>query len=121
MFLQSQNFTPKFEEKLRRAWSIWTVATEVWPAQVVLSSRLLLDFFFFIVVVVVVLSLWSLSFFFVFAAALNQAATERPFQGKTVNGYSGNTKAEGTWVSAVSGVPLFSSDTKYDSGTGWPR
>lgn len=50
-----------------------------------------------------------------------QAGTERPFQGKTVNGYSGNTKAEGTWVSAVSGVPLFSSDAKYDSGTGWPR
>ncbi|CAM9781759.1 unnamed protein product [Ascophyllum nodosum] len=51
---------------------------------------------------------------------LTKAGTERPFQGKTVNGYSGATKAEGTWVSAVSGVPLFSSSTKYDSGTGWP-
>ncbi|CAM9118855.1 unnamed protein product [Ectocarpus sp. 4 AP-2014] len=51
---------------------------------------------------------------------LTQAGTERPFQGKTVNGYNGGIKAEGTWVSAVSGVPLFSSDTKYDSGTGWP-
>eukprot|EP00903_Cladosiphon_okamuranus_P012509 g11713.t1 len=51
---------------------------------------------------------------------LTQAGTERPFQGKTVNGYNGGIKTEGTWVSAVSGVPLFSSDTKYDSGTGWP-
>ncbi|CAM9528069.1 unnamed protein product [Discosporangium mesarthrocarpum] len=51
---------------------------------------------------------------------LLQAGTERPFTGQTVNGYPGNTKAEGTWVSAVSGVPLFSSSAKYDSGTGWP-
>ncbi|CAM9620488.1 unnamed protein product, partial [Choristocarpus tenellus] len=51
---------------------------------------------------------------------LLQAGTERPFTGTTVNGYTGNTKADGTWVSAVSGVPLFSSSAKYDSGTGWP-
>jgi peptide methionine sulfoxide reductase MsrB len=51
---------------------------------------------------------------------LLQAGTERAFSGKTVNGYSHDTKAKGTWVSAVSGVPLFSSTAKYDSGTGWP-
>lgn len=52
---------------------------------------------------------------------LMQAGTERSFTGKTVNGYNGGIKSEGTWISAVSGVPLFSSKTKYDSGTGWPR
>ncbi|CAM9491413.1 unnamed protein product [Scytosiphon promiscuus] len=51
---------------------------------------------------------------------LTQAGTERPFKGKTVNGYDGAIKAEGTWVSAVSGVPLFTSKAKFDSGTGWP-
>ncbi len=31
-----------------------------------------------------------------------------------------DNKEPGVYVSAVSGVPLFSSETKYDSGTGWP-
>ena len=31
-----------------------------------------------------------------------------------------NNKAEGIYVDAVSGEPLFSSIDKYDSGTGWP-
>lgn len=46
------------------------------------------------------------------------SGTERPFTGKTVNGYSHDYKGKGTWVSAVGGLPLFSSDTKFDSGTG---
>ncbi|KAK9815095.1 hypothetical protein WJX73_007401 [Symbiochloris irregularis] len=46
--------------------------------------------------------------------------TERPFSGRTVNGYSHDNKQKGTYVSAVGGLPLFSSDTKFDSGTGWP-
>lgn len=46
--------------------------------------------------------------------------TERPFTGKTVNGYSHDNKQKGTYVSAVGGLPLFSSDTKFESGTGWP-
>jgi peptide methionine sulfoxide reductase MsrB len=43
---------------------------------------------------------------------LLQAGTERSGTGMTVNGYSGATKEEGMWVSAVSGVPLFPSSTK---------
>lgn len=31
-----------------------------------------------------------------------------------------NTKREGIYVDIVSGEPLFSSNDKYDSGTGWP-
>jgi len=41
--------------------------------------------------------------------------TERPFQ----NEYWDNKK-EGIYVDIVSGEPLFSSTTKYKSGTGWP-
>jgi len=48
------------------------------------------------------------------------SGTERAFTGKTVNGYSHDHKGKGLWVSAVGGLPLFSSDTKFDSGTGWP-
>jgi peptide-methionine (R)-S-oxide reductase len=31
-----------------------------------------------------------------------------------------NHKGKGTYVSAATGVPLFRSEDKYDSGTGWP-
>jgi peptide methionine sulfoxide reductase msrA/msrB len=41
--------------------------------------------------------------------------TESPFQ----NEYDTN-KREGIYVDIVSGEPLFSSNDKYDSGTGWP-
>ena len=51
--------------------------------------------------------------------ALNNG-TEPAFTGSTVNGYSHDNKAAGLYVSAVGGLPLFSSDTKFDSGTGWP-
>lgn len=44
-----------------------------------------------------------------------QAGTEPAFTGKYWN-----EKAHGTYVCACCGEPLFSSDTKYDSGTGWP-
>lgn len=48
------------------------------------------------------------------------AATERAFTGKTTNGYGYDNKLQGEYVGAVSGLPVFSSDAKYDSGTGWP-
>ena len=41
--------------------------------------------------------------------------TERPFTGQ----YN-KTKETGTYVCVCCGNPLFSSDTKYDSGSGWP-
>lgn len=44
-----------------------------------------------------------------------QNATERPFQ----NEYFDNERA-GIYVDVVSGEPLFSSKTKFHSGTGWP-
>lgn len=44
-----------------------------------------------------------------------ESGTERAFTGKYVN-----EKTPGMYHCAVCGVPLFSSDTKFDSGTGWP-
>jgi peptide-methionine (R)-S-oxide reductase len=44
-----------------------------------------------------------------------QAGTERPFTGEYWN-----TKAPGVYHCIVCDAPLFSSDTKYDSHSGWP-
>ena len=46
---------------------------------------------------------------------LRKAATERPFSSPLYT-----EKRVGTYVCAGCGNPLFSSETKYDSGTGWP-
>eukprot|EP00879_Flechtneria_rotunda_P011075 GHRR01011572.1.p1 GENE.GHRR01011572.1~~GHRR01011572.1.p1 ORF type:complete len:156 (+),score=29.60 GHRR01011572.1:246-713(+) len=46
--------------------------------------------------------------------------TERAFTGKTADGLPWDNKAEGTYVSAIGGLPLFSSSSKFNSGTGWP-
>ncbi len=48
-------------------------------------------------------------------AVLRQHATERPFTGEYVN-----SKTPGTYLCAACGQPLFASDTKFESGTGWP-
>jgi peptide methionine sulfoxide reductase msrA/msrB len=48
-------------------------------------------------------------------AVTQEDATERPFH----NQYWDNHEA-GIYVDVVSGEPLFSSQDKYDSGTGWP-
>ena len=43
------------------------------------------------------------------------SATERPFTGKYVN-----HKEDGTYHCVCCDAPLFSSEHKYDSGSGWP-
>ena len=48
-------------------------------------------------------------------AVLRQKATERPFTGEFVH-----NKTEGVYTCAACGQELFVSDTKFESGTGWP-
>lgn len=46
---------------------------------------------------------------------LFEGGTERPFTGELLN-----EKRQGMFTCKVCGTPLFSSNAKFDSGTGWP-
>lgn len=46
---------------------------------------------------------------------LREGGTERPFTGEHLD-----THAAGKFTCAACGTQLFASDTKFDSGTGWP-
>ena len=46
---------------------------------------------------------------------LREKGTEPPFTGKLLH-----NKEKGIYKCAACGNPLFSSDTKFDSGSGWP-
>jgi len=48
-------------------------------------------------------------------AVLREASTERPFSSPLLNEHR-----RGTFICAGCALPLFSSTTKFDSGTGWP-
>jgi peptide-methionine (R)-S-oxide reductase len=48
-------------------------------------------------------------------AVLREGATERPFSGALYHNHDG-----GTYACGACGTPLFGSETKFESGSGWP-
>lgn len=58
---------------------------------------------------------WKAQLSYLEYEVLREEGTERAFSGKYVD-----WKKEGTFVCNACGNPLFSSQTKFKSGTGWP-
>lgn len=57
------------------------------------------------------------------ADGLSDLAKDVAFSNGTERAFTGEyyeNKEEGIYVSIIGGLPLFSSETKFDSGTGWP-
>ncbi len=54
--------------------------------------------------------------FFLHRSVSFNAGTERAFTGRTVDGSPHDNKRKGVYVGAVGGLPLFSSEQKFDSG-----
>ena len=52
--------------------------------------------------------------------ALQYEVTQRKGTERAFTGEYWDTKDDGTYHCVVCDAPLFGSDTKYDSGTGWP-
>jgi peptide-methionine (R)-S-oxide reductase len=48
-------------------------------------------------------------------AVLREGATERPFSGALYHNHD-----DGTYACGACGTPLFGSETKFESGSGWP-
>jgi peptide-methionine (R)-S-oxide reductase len=48
-------------------------------------------------------------------AVLREGATERPFSGALYH-----NQEDGTYACGACGTPLFASETKFESGSGWP-
>ncbi|MFA6094392.1 MAG: peptide-methionine (R)-S-oxide reductase MsrB [Candidatus Paceibacterota bacterium] len=48
-------------------------------------------------------------------AIMREKGTEKPFTGKLLT-----EKRDGMYACSACGSPLFTSDVKFDSGTGWP-
>ena len=48
-------------------------------------------------------------------AVLREGATERPFSGALYHNHE-----DGTYACGACGTPLFASETKFESGSGWP-
>jgi methionine-R-sulfoxide reductase len=49
-----------------------------------------------------------------------EGGTEKAGTGRTTNGFKCDHQGAGVYVGSLSGLPLFSSEHRFESGTGWP-